>query len=133
MSGATDQISVCAWYESIRIHVCNTLIAKQLYLTTFFALRAEIEAATVLQQILAQAAGSCLPGAIDQIIMDTKVILVRCLEIGMAGKLHHIVFPHALLEPVTDGSSPEIMELTIFNVCPSQNLAKTWTEVVDHL
>ena len=65
--------------------------------------------------------------------MDTKVILVRCLEIGMACKLHHVVFPHALFEPVADCNSPQIVERTGFDTCPSYNLAKIWAEIVDHL
>ena len=50
--------------------------------------------------------------------MDTKVILVRCLEIGMACKLHYIIFPHAFLKPVTDRGSSKIVELTFFDTCP---------------
>ncbi len=65
--------------------------------------------------------------------MDTKIILVRGLEIGVACKLHHIVFPHTLFEPIADRTSPQIVELTFFDACPLQDLAKIWTEVVNHL
>ena len=50
---ATYQISVCAQHESPRTHICNTRSIKQLYFSVFCSLKAEVVAATVLQQILA--------------------------------------------------------------------------------
>lgn len=65
--------------------------------------------------------------------MDTKLILVRRLEICMACKLHYIVFPHALFEPVADRRSSQIVELTFFDSYSFQNSTEILTEVVDHL
>jgi hypothetical protein len=50
---ATDQIYVAAQPKSTRTNVCNARIIKHLYSAVFSGLRAEVAAATVLQQILA--------------------------------------------------------------------------------
>jgi len=58
---------------------------------------------------------------------------VCCLEISVACKLHHIVFPHAFFEPVADRRSPEIVEGTFLDACSMQDPAEIWAEIVDHL
>ena len=52
-TGHTDQISVCARFNSTPTNFCNVLTAKQVCSTSFSGQRAEITTATLLQQILA--------------------------------------------------------------------------------
>ena len=53
ITAASDQIYVAARHASTRANICNAHITKQLYSAVFSGLRAEVAAATVLQQILA--------------------------------------------------------------------------------
>jgi hypothetical protein len=103
-------------------------MGKWLRPLVFFDFRAE----SLLQQILTQAAGSCDPCTVDQIIPNPKVEFVRCLEICMTCKLHHIEFAHTFLKPVTDRRSSKIMELPFFDATPQQDLAEISTEIVDY-
>ena len=86
-----------------------------------------------LQQISGQATFCCLPRTMNQVILDTKVKLMRCLEIRMSCKIHDVELTHACLKPVTYGRSPEIMECACLDVSPFANFAKIPAEVVDHL
>jgi hypothetical protein len=57
---------------------------------------------------------------------------MRCLKIGMAGKPHYVKFPQAFFEPVADRRSPQIVELTSFDSCSTQNLTEIQIEIGNH-
>lgn len=50
-----------------------------------------------ISERLFQLKGSCSPCTIHKIIPNTEVVLMRCLEICMTGKLQHIILAHAIL------------------------------------
>jgi hypothetical protein len=45
----------------------------------------------------------------DQVTPDSQVKHLCCPEVGMTGKLHHVIFTHAFVKPVAD-SLPGLFE-----------------------
>ncbi len=85
----------------VQFHSCpfvKFLAGKSLWLSAFFV----FSEMSLLQQILAQPTGVCQSRSVQQVVRYGKIELVRCLEICMPSKLHHVVFTHTLGEPVAD-------------------------------